>query len=386
MLINNVKIINNSYSSAQIKIDGSKIIEVNNSNFDAKKNNEDLSFDFDEAIAFPGLINSHDHLEFNLFPKLGDRIYNDYVDWGNDINIKNKEQINIIKQVPKDLSLRWGIYKNLICGVTTIVNHGKKIVTYFENLPDVFTEYHFLHSIRIEKHWKLKLLLKSPKWPFLIHIGEGKNQESFDEINKLIKYNFLNKELIGIHAISMNAKQSKKFKAIIWCPDSNLFLYNKTANISEIKKYTSILFGTDSTLSANWNIWNHLRLARQFDYLNDKELYYSLTENASYIWDFKLKGKIEKNMIADIVICKKKFTDIWESFYNINPEDILLIVKNGRCIFIDSVLTTQQQNFDKNKFDIIYINSIKKYVIKGIHELIKSIHKIHPEYQFPISI
>ena len=91
-------------------------------------------------------------------------------------------------------------------------------------------------------------------------------------------------------------------------------------------------------------------------------------------------------MIADIVICKKKFTDIWESFYNINPEDILLIVKNGRCIFIDSVLTTQQQNFDKNKFDIIYINSIKKYVIKGIHELIKSIHKIHPEYQFPISI
>ena len=386
MLINNVKIINSNNDCSQIKIDGSRIIEVTNSKFSAKNSSKELFIDFDEAIAFPGLINSHDHLEFNLFSKLGNKNYRDYIDWGDDINIKNKEQIEIIKQVPKDLSFRWGLYKNLICGVTTIINHGINIVTHINNLPDVFTGYHYLHSIRIEKHWKLKLFLKSKKLPFLIHIGEGKNQESFDEINKLIKYNFLNKELIGIHAISMNAKQSKKFKAIIWCPDSNLFLYNKTANISEIKKYTSILFGTDSTLSANWNIWNHLRLAREYDYLNDKELYYSLTENASYIWDFKLKGKIEKNMIADIVICKKKFTDIWESFYNINPEDILLIVKNGRCIFIDSVLTTQQQNFDKNKFDIIYINSIKKYVIKGIHELIKSIHKIHPEYQFPISI
>ncbi|HEY1165598.1 MAG TPA: hypothetical protein VGE90_10535, partial [Chitinophaga sp.] len=28
---------------------------------------------FDNCIAFPGLINSHDHLDFDLFPQLGNR-------------------------------------------------------------------------------------------------------------------------------------------------------------------------------------------------------------------------------------------------------------------------------------------------------------------------
>jgi cytosine/adenosine deaminase-related metal-dependent hydrolase len=35
--------------------------------------NWDLSFD--GALVMPGLVNSHDHLEFNLYPQLGDRQY-----------------------------------------------------------------------------------------------------------------------------------------------------------------------------------------------------------------------------------------------------------------------------------------------------------------------
>jgi len=97
MLINNVQIINNEQHSSQISIKGSKIKEVNLFNFRKDKNYEDLSFNFSNAIAFPGLINSHDHLEFNLFPKLGNRIYNDYIEWGNDINAQNKKQIESVK-------------------------------------------------------------------------------------------------------------------------------------------------------------------------------------------------------------------------------------------------------------------------------------------------
>ena len=37
-----------------------------------------LQLHFDGAIIFPGLINSHDHLDFNLFPQLGNRAYKNY--------------------------------------------------------------------------------------------------------------------------------------------------------------------------------------------------------------------------------------------------------------------------------------------------------------------
>ena len=338
MLINNVQIINNEQHSSQIRIKGSKIIEVNPLNLSTDENCKGLSFNFSNAIAFPGLINSHDHLEFNLFPKLGNKIYNDYIEWGNDINEQNKKQIESVKKVPKELSYQWGLYKNLICGVTTIINHGKNFNTQYNNLPDVYFNYNYLHSLSIEKKWKIKLLFKVNRLPVLIHIGEGINKESINEIDELIKWNIFKKDLIGIHAIAMNEKQSKQFKAIIWCPDSNSFLYNKTANIPLLKKHTNILFGTDSTLSANWNLWNHLRLARDLNYLNDDELFFSISETASKVWGLKSKCKIEINKSADIVICKKKYKNNWESFYSINPEDILLILKNGIVVFIDSEL------------------------------------------------
>src|ERR1700690_697652 len=79
---------------------------------------------FHDAIIFPGLINSHDHLDFNLFPQLGNRIYNNYIEWGEDIHLQNKKAIDSILKIPQELRIQWGIYKNLLNGITTVVNHG----------------------------------------------------------------------------------------------------------------------------------------------------------------------------------------------------------------------------------------------------------------------
>jgi len=386
MLINNVKIINNEQPSTQIRIKDSKIIELNSFNNINDENHNELTFNFSNAIAFPGLINSHEHLDFNLFPKLGNRIYNDYVEWGNDINEKDRELIDTIKEVPIELSYKWGLYKNLICGVTTVINHGNNLNKHYKNLPDVYSNYNYIHSIRFEKKWKFKILL-TPNWrPFVIHIGEGTNEESINEINELIRWNILGRDIIGIHSIAANDKQGKHFKAIVWCPDSNLFLFNKTTNISLLKSCTNILFGTDSTLTADWNFWNHLRLARDLNYLNDSELFLSISKTASKFWGLKTKGEIAVNKLADIVICKKKYSNNWETFYNINPEDILLIIKNGNVVFIDSEIILQRQDIHKNDLDVIYINSVKKYITKGIRELVQSIHTMLPNFCFPMSI
>src|SRR5690242_9639325 len=84
----------------------------------------ELRIEFENAIAFPGLINSHDHLDFNLFPKLGNRIYNNYSEWGKDIHVQNKETIDAVLKIPLPLRTQWGLYKNLLNGITTVVNHG----------------------------------------------------------------------------------------------------------------------------------------------------------------------------------------------------------------------------------------------------------------------
>jgi cytosine/adenosine deaminase-related metal-dependent hydrolase len=47
----------------------------------------ELNLVFENAIAFPGLINSHDHLDFDLFAQTGNRIYDSYIEWGTDIQL-----------------------------------------------------------------------------------------------------------------------------------------------------------------------------------------------------------------------------------------------------------------------------------------------------------
>lgn len=384
ILINNVRNAENYNDVSQIEIENSVIKNVCYGLNNFIENTGAIKLDFSNALAFPGLINSHDHLEFNLFPKLGSRFYKNYVEWGDDIHSLFQDKIERVKKIPYELRFKWGLYKNLICGVATVVHHGNGAVFNFRHLPVVYTGFNYLHSIRLEKKWKIKLNTFFNDLPVAVHIGEGIDNESEREIDKLINWNIFRKKLVGVHAISLKERQCRNFRAIVWCPDSNLFLYNQTADIQTLKKQTKILFGTDSALSADWNIWNQLRLARKLNLLTDEELYNSLTETASDIWRLNLAGKISTNKKADIVVAKKKSDYYWKSFYSINPEDILLIIKNGEIVFIDEELQNEQRAITEKDFDLVSINSVRKYITAGICNLMLSIQNYIPEYNFPV--
>ncbi|MGH2565390.1 MAG: hypothetical protein ACRDE5_12795, partial [Ginsengibacter sp.] len=147
------------------------------------KENE-TQIEFTDAIAFPGLINSHDHLDFNLFSQTGNRIYNNYTEWGKDIHKENKQGIDAVLKVPQHLRTQWGLYKNLLNGVTTVVNHGKKLKIQ-NGLITVLQNNYSLHSVQFEKNWKWKLnrIFRNNE-PVVIHIGEGTDKASHQEIDE----------------------------------------------------------------------------------------------------------------------------------------------------------------------------------------------------------
>lgn len=338
---------------------------------------DDLIIDCGNAIAFPGLINSHDHLELNLFPQLKNNDYSNYVQWGADIHVAHKTIIESVLKIPRSLHIQWGAYKNLLNGITTVVNHGKKItadlpVTLFQNCTN-------LHSVQLEKNWKQQLNFKPfKKTPFVIHIGEGTDEAASAEIDTYIKSNYFGKKTIGIHGVAMNTKQAKSFAALVWCPVSNFFLLNKTAAIDLLKKETVILFGTDSTLSGSWSIWEHLRLARSFHMLSDSELFSAVTATAAKTWN------IFNN---DVVVAKKKRDNYYDSFFSLTPEDILLIIKDGEVVLYDESLQHQLHNKTSNHhFDQIHIAQNKKFVHGNLAALVQQIQLINPAIKFPFDV
>jgi hypothetical protein len=378
MWLNNL-IMADTGQSVDISIEDGKITAVTPS---ANESNEGVRFD--NAIIFPGLINSHDHLDFNLFPQLGTNTFKNYSEWGKHLHKNYKGEINAVLKIPQPLREKWGMYKNLLGGVTTVLNHGKN-VGIKDKLINIYERKHDLHSVGFDRYWRFRL--NNPfkrKLPVVIHAGEGIDRAAKKEIDTLLKWNLLKRDLIAIHGVAMRPEQARQFKALVWCPESNYYLLNKTAPVNELKLDTKILFGTDSTLTGRWNIWDHIRLAQKNLLLHDAELYQSLNKNAAEIWDINT-GDLSASKDADLVIAKKKETDSFDAFFATNPADLLLVMHKGNIRLVDATLYPDIRAYLKRKkYSLIKIGDSHKYIQGDLSGLMKIIKKYYPQAPFPI--
>src|SRR5690606_749391 len=85
-----------------------------------------ITVDLSGYTIFPGLINAHDHLELNHFPRTKFRErYDNAHQWGEDINARlNESPFKELRAYPLEDRLLIGGLKNLLCGVTTVAHHN----------------------------------------------------------------------------------------------------------------------------------------------------------------------------------------------------------------------------------------------------------------------
>src|SRR5688572_12251609 len=106
--------------TGDVRVQNGLIAEIGQLQPKGKEHTIDLTNHF----IYPGLINAHDHLEMNLYSKLGNPFYKNYIDWSNDIYKPEMSPIKEIEKVDIKDRLLWGGLKNLISGVTTVVHHN----------------------------------------------------------------------------------------------------------------------------------------------------------------------------------------------------------------------------------------------------------------------
>jgi len=354
---------------------------------------------FHGALVFPGLINSHDHLDFNLFPPMGNRVYPSYREWGPDIQTNRSAAISAVLKVPQELRIAWGIYKNLLNGFTTVVNHGEKLAV-DQPLIDVFQGCYCLHSVGFEKGWKWKLNRPlAGRRPFVLHVGEGTDALAGKEIDQLIRWNLFRRALIGIHGVAMNEKQAKAFKALVWCPSSNYFLLGKTAPIGRLKEKVPIVFGTDSTLTACWNGWEQVRQARKEPGVTDAGLFDMLTAAPAKAWGLEDRGTIAVGKLADLVIARpKQGMDGMDAFLGLDPEDLLLVLRKGRPLLVDKSIRgalgaaggADASGELGATGQHVWLDDLErcgdKYIAGDLTALIREIRRYYPEVEFPVML
>lgn len=233
-----------------------------------KRSVEGVDLDLDGLQVLPGLINAHDHLEFALFPRLGQRHYANATEWARDIFRPDRSPIREHLRVPKRLRLLWGGMRNLAGGVTTVCHHNPYETAFDEDFPiRVAKRYGWAHSLHFEAHIRDCFDATPAGAPFLIHAGEGTDTEAEQEIFRLRELGVLGERTVLIHAVGFRDEGWRLIQeagaGVVWCPRSNLFTLGKTLSADVIASGIPVALGTDSPLTAEGDLLDELQVARE---------------------------------------------------------------------------------------------------------------------------
>ena len=262
-------------------------------------------------IVFPGLINAHDHLGLDLFPRRGNPPYTNFYQWARDIyNPDDAVQREIMSVDLRDRHL-WGGYKNLVGGVTTVVHHDPYARAVFtRRFPvDVLRRYSWVHSLGYGEH-----IMPKAYWsrfrgrPFVLHAAEGTDRSSQQEIDRLHTMGLLASNTVLVHAVALEPRHVDLLAtagcSTVWCPASNHFLYGATSPVAALRYAgVPVALGTDSTLSGSPTLLHEIRMAHASEMAMADELFRMVTADAARI--FRLtdgQGSLREGGRADISV------------------------------------------------------------------------------------
>jgi cytosine/adenosine deaminase-related metal-dependent hydrolase/ubiquinone/menaquinone biosynthesis C-methylase UbiE len=288
-------------------------------------------------LALPGFINAHDHLEFALFPRLGRGGYKNFLEWAEDIHHAHASEIACHRRVPKRVRLWWGGIRNLLCGVTTVCHHNPYEPEVFSDgfVIRVLREYAWAHSLSLEPTAALKKR-KSPKGrPFFIHLAEGIDERSGEELFDLERVGALNADTVIIHGLGIGATGRSLMRStgagLIWCPSSNLFLFGETLTHDEIRQFGRVALGSDSPLTAHGDLLDEVRCAHRLLQTPPIELYSYITEQPAGLLGLKNgEGTLRVGSFADLVAVRDMGLPPAETVTVLSYREIELVLLAGQ--------------------------------------------------------
>jgi cytosine/adenosine deaminase-related metal-dependent hydrolase len=307
------------------------------------------------SVVYPSLISTHDHLQGNYRPAVGPKpgtFYLTWLPWDNDLKASEtfRERSKLTRE---DLYAISG-FKCLFSGVTTVNDHfpqklNSKILP---TLPiRAILEYGLAHeSSSYDLKWGDGVEIEHKravdnKWPFITHLAEGFDEESFNAVETLEKLKILDRHCLFVHCIGFSDDDIKKVAkagaSVSWCGFSNMFMFNTTCKIRKmLKAGVNVTIGTDSSATGSANLLAEIKYDRELyrkmygEDLSAETMFKMVTANAAQaFWMQDKIGALDEGKLGDIVVLKGRLDNPYENFVQASMEDIELLVLAGTPIY-----------------------------------------------------
>jgi len=327
------------------------------------------------GIIFPGLINIHNHLDWNMFPVWdAPEKYEIRYDWQAaseyDRDLRKPHEV-LIDDFKIEMT-KYAEVKALVGGTTTIQGSSdpwenaftKILVRNIEKDSDIQVKIQSrIGNISSDDDYYekvLKNIQKGETQVFIQHLAEGTNNEAKDEFSKLKELGLLREEVVIIHGTALGPQEFEEMSnsktKLAWSPLSNLLLYGDTTDVDDAwKSGVLVSLTSDWSPSGSKNLLWELKVAdwwnkKSFDeFFTDYELVKMVTVNPaiSIKWDDSV-GMIAPNHLADLVVINDNNDDPYRALIDASDSDVLLVVINGDAIYGTKDL---MQSLGKNEFD-----------------------------------
>ena len=303
----------------------------------------DRHIDASDLLLYPGLINAHDHLELNHYPRTRWREpHSSARQWSEDMRPHlDEEPYASLRRLPLVDRCWHGGFKNLLAGVTTVAHHNPLYRPLrARSFPvRVLRRYQWAHSLYLETPQAIqKAHRRARKQPFMIHLAEGTDADSARELRQLEALGCLTERTVLIHGVAVAGdnltRAVQKSRGLVWCPSTNNFLLGQTAQVKEWFAAGKLALGSDSRLTADGDLLDELRAAFATGQLDARELFQVVTDGAAQMLGLGDVGELLPGKRADVLAIRApEHGDVHRALIEARLHDIRWVMRDGHRLW-----------------------------------------------------
>jgi cytosine/adenosine deaminase-related metal-dependent hydrolase len=296
--------------------------------------------DLRDHLIFPGLINSHEHLQVNAVPPLAStEVFPNSYAWIEAFQSHFSDAAVLAAlRVPKALRLRHGALKNLLAGTTCVAHHDPwhEALDAADFPVALLRDYGWSYALGWRSYGPpvQQSFAQTPvDRPWMIHLAEGSDATAQGELAELDELGCLAAHSVLIHGVGMREQDIDRViergAGVVWCPTSNQRLLGCTLDPRRLADAGRLALGTDSRLSGSRDLLEELGNASMHGDLTPRQLLGLVSTDASRLLRLPWHGTLQAGAQADLLIVEDRGGDPQASLLGLARSDIRAVVRDG---------------------------------------------------------